>query len=172
MGSRVKAQLGTMMLLEYAIWGSWYVTLNTYLTSTLHFTATQAGAAFGTTAVAAIVSPFFVGLVAGGHTFGALATSRVSGAPPFTRVERDTVASFAAQAALAEHCAEGARALDDFVYIKAATSIGSGHFVNGRIYRGRSGVACDRRPVVRHARAARHAGVVGNPYGAGRAVTT
>lgn len=64
MGSLVKAQLGTMMLLEYAIWGSWYVTLNTYLTSTLHFTATQAGAAFGTTAVAAIVSPVFVGLVA------------------------------------------------------------------------------------------------------------
>lgn len=64
MGSLVKIRLSTMMFLEYAIWGSWYVTLTTYLTSQLNFTATEAGAAFGTTAVAAIVSPFFVGLVA------------------------------------------------------------------------------------------------------------
>src|SRR5690349_1378089 len=64
MTSLVKIRLSVMMFLEYAIWGSWYVTLTTYLTSQLNFTATEAGAAFGTTAVAAIVSPFFVGLVA------------------------------------------------------------------------------------------------------------
>jgi nucleoside transporter len=40
------------------------VTLNTYLTRTLGFSGTQAGAVFGTTAVASLVSPFFVGLVA------------------------------------------------------------------------------------------------------------
>jgi nucleoside transporter len=60
----VKTRLGVMMFLQYVIWGSWYVTINTYLTSTLHFSGTQAGAVFGTVSVASLVSPFFVGLVA------------------------------------------------------------------------------------------------------------
>src|SRR5207237_3998996 len=60
----VKTRLGAMMFLEYGVWGSWYVTITTYLTSTLHFSGTQAGAVFGTASVASLVSPFFVGLVA------------------------------------------------------------------------------------------------------------
>jgi nucleoside transporter len=52
------------MFIQYIIWGSWYVVLNTYLTTTLGFSGTQAGAAFGTTALASLVAPFFVGLVA------------------------------------------------------------------------------------------------------------
>jgi nucleoside transporter len=60
----VSARLSTMMFLNYVIWGAWYVTLDTYLTATLHFTGTQAGAVFGTTALASMISPFFVGLVA------------------------------------------------------------------------------------------------------------
>jgi nucleoside transporter len=60
----VKTRLCVMMFLHYVIWGSWYVTISTYLTSTLHFSGTQAGAVFGTVSVAALVSPFFVGLVA------------------------------------------------------------------------------------------------------------
>jgi nucleoside transporter len=60
----VKIRLGAMMFIQYIIWGSWYVTLTNYLTSTLGFTGTQAGAVFGTTALASLAAPFFVGLVA------------------------------------------------------------------------------------------------------------
>src|SRR5215472_17453885 len=58
------ARLSLMMFLNYVIWGAWYVTLGTYLTATLKFSGTQAGAIFGTTALASMISPFFIGLVA------------------------------------------------------------------------------------------------------------
>ena len=60
----LKARLCLMMFLNYVIWGSWYVTITTYLTATLKFTGTQAGAVFGTAALACMISPFFVGLIA------------------------------------------------------------------------------------------------------------
>jgi nucleoside transporter len=59
-----RIRLSLMMFLNYAIWSAWYVTLSTYLTVTLKFTGTQAGAVFGTTALACMISPFFVGLIA------------------------------------------------------------------------------------------------------------
>jgi nucleoside transporter len=60
----VKARLSLMMFLNYVIWGAWYVTITSYLTGTLKFSGDQAGAIFGTFALACMISPFFVGLVA------------------------------------------------------------------------------------------------------------
>ncbi len=53
-----------MMFLNYLVWGTWYTTMDTWLTATLKFSGTQAGSVFGATALASMISPFIVGYVA------------------------------------------------------------------------------------------------------------
>lgn len=61
---KVRFQLSSMMLLQYFVWGCWYVTMGNYLMKTLNFDGAQVGHAYGTFAIAAMISPIFVGMIA------------------------------------------------------------------------------------------------------------
>lgn len=52
------------MLLEYFVWGAWYVTMSTYMATFLGSSGIQIGAAYSALAIATMISPFFVGMVA------------------------------------------------------------------------------------------------------------
>lgn len=66
MPSPLKLKLSAFMFIQCFIWGAWYVSMGTYLLKTLKFGEQQVGAAYGAFAIGAMISPFFVGLIAWG----------------------------------------------------------------------------------------------------------
>ena len=66
----VRTRLSVMMFLQYFVWGAWWVTLVTYMMNAQGtegervFGDALIGDAYGTSAIAAIIAPFIVGMIA------------------------------------------------------------------------------------------------------------
>lgn len=63
MDSRIYLRLSLMMFLQFFVWGAWFVTLGTHL-GNIGFSGRQIGNAYLMNNIAAIISPFFVGMIA------------------------------------------------------------------------------------------------------------
>ncbi|MGM8932037.1 nucleoside permease [Salinicola halophyticus] len=60
----IRLRLSIMMFLEFFIWGGWFVTLGTFLATTLDASGGEIGQAFSTQSWGAIIAPFVIGLIA------------------------------------------------------------------------------------------------------------
>ncbi len=63
MSALSRIQLSIMMLLQFFIWGSWYVTAPNYL-GTIGFKAEDFGTTYSVGPIAGMIAPFFVGMIA------------------------------------------------------------------------------------------------------------
>ena len=59
----IRLRLSVMMFLQFCVWGSWYVTLSTYLLA-IHFGAVSVGGIYSTVNWGAILAPVIAGMIA------------------------------------------------------------------------------------------------------------
>jgi nucleoside transporter len=64
MNTGLRVRLSVMMFLQYFIWGAWYAAARPYLGGALNFTNRQIDIAYNSPALAAMITPFFIGMVA------------------------------------------------------------------------------------------------------------
>ncbi len=64
MKSTTRVQLSFMMFLEFFIWGAWFVTLGTFLSTNLAASEGESASVFSTQSWGAIIAPFIIGLIA------------------------------------------------------------------------------------------------------------
>ena len=60
----IKFRLIVMNFLQYAVWGSWLISLGAYLGATLQFTGSQIGSFFATMGIASLFMPAVMGVIA------------------------------------------------------------------------------------------------------------
>ncbi|MFQ0995516.1 nucleoside permease [Gilliamella sp. BG2] len=60
----IKNRLKIMMFFQYFIWGSWLATFGAYLFNTLHFSGIEVSMIFSTKGLAALITPFIIGIIA------------------------------------------------------------------------------------------------------------
>ena len=60
----IKLRLIVMNFLQYAVWGSWLISLGAYLGATLQFTGSQIGSFFATMGIASLFMPAVMGVIA------------------------------------------------------------------------------------------------------------
>ncbi|HTB68185.1 MAG TPA: nucleoside permease [Steroidobacteraceae bacterium] len=63
MRAPIRVRLSVMMFLQFCVWGSWYVTLSTYLLA-IHFNAISVGGIYSTVNWGAILAPVIAGMIA------------------------------------------------------------------------------------------------------------
>ncbi|HEV2702766.1 MAG TPA: nucleoside permease [Steroidobacteraceae bacterium] len=63
MQASTRARLSVMMFLQFCVWGSWYVTLSTYL-GAIHFSDVSIGGIYSTVNWGAILAPVIAGMLA------------------------------------------------------------------------------------------------------------
>ena len=63
MRAPIRVRLSAMMFLQFCVWGSWYVTLSTYLLA-IHFNAISVGGIYSTVNWGAILAPVIAGMIA------------------------------------------------------------------------------------------------------------